>query len=939
MTYTNNSVNEQLMLDDVVRPFLFDDDYEDTIPDLFACDEATPDSLENRPEQPGYTETAPSTPINQDAPEQSDVEPIAESDTDSAEAQTITPKPTKNPFGVPASWQEVDADAIIGQLRALFRPGDVFEVCWFPKGSKTPKSGWFDYEHIEQVPDAVRLISGDSAGVYVCINPVNPDLIYRKSNSLPRKYDSSGSRSSDNDVVGRRWLMIDFDPKRLSGIAATDGEKGQALETCDTVSEALREAGFPEPVTIDSGNGFQLLYPCAGFGDKEDSAIAEFIRTLAAEFDNEYIGIDKTVHNKARLGRLAGTINRKGEDTLERPHRPSQLISVPQDRETRITPDMLATYMGLHGASSTTRSPAKQTASKQDAQQLVPISKNPSGFDIDRWIDTYVKDMVKPAEKWQGGRRWVFPVCPFNNAHDNGSAVLLELESGAISFRCHHNGCSDKTWNDLRAMVEKPTCDVQTAQLIRRYGHPYQINEKSGKIAGLNQRFFAAYFLETEHPVFDKDLRKFYLYNPKTGLWQTYSDEAIIAMLSDAIFAYISEAGTCPPDTCTAHLMKDILVFLRGIAAEEDPFPQGSRSFIHVANGVLEFDTSIGKWVLKPFSPEYRSLNRTEVPYDPEAACPRFVHNLLEPALDADSIKIIQLYTGQCLIGRNISQTFLCVTGTPGGGKGTLVNVIEKLIGPQNCTELRTRHLNDRFEMSRYYEKTLICGKDVPPDFLLKQGSEQIKSLTGNDAKSPEIKGVSGCKNIIGCFNIIVTANAKLRLRVNGDAGAWKRRLLWVSYDNEAPSEVIRDFDDKLIREEGSGILNWALEGARELLMNGGRIITPKAHDERIEGLLTESNAIYGFLKTCVTKTGDKNDTITSEKLVQEYERYCHNNDWDMLPDRRARFELKEAMLTVHHIGYRHDVKCGPGNLVRGFVGVTLAKIRPTTTEPPAQQE
>ena len=58
---------------------------------------------------------------------------------------------------------------------------------------------------------------------------------------------------------------------------------------------------------------------------------------------------------------------------------------------------------------------------------------------------------------YNGGRKWVFKVCPFNPQHTNGSAVLIEEPSGAVAFRCHHNSCSGNDWHRLRELYE-PGC-------------------------------------------------------------------------------------------------------------------------------------------------------------------------------------------------------------------------------------------------------------------------------------------------------------------------------------------------------------------------------------------------------------------------------------------------------------------------------------------------
>ena len=53
------------------------------------------------------------------------------------------------------------------------------------------------------------------------------------------------------------------------------------------------------------------------------------LRALAARFDNEHVKIDQTVFNPARICRLPGTLARKGDSTLLRPHRRARLLEGP----------------------------------------------------------------------------------------------------------------------------------------------------------------------------------------------------------------------------------------------------------------------------------------------------------------------------------------------------------------------------------------------------------------------------------------------------------------------------------------------------------------------------------------------------------------------------------------------------------------------------------
>ena len=103
--------------------------------------------------------------------------------------------------------------------------------------------------------DSVPLIKG----IYIVLNEIDPSLHARRANRLP-KLGRSDSTTSDANIIRRRWLPIDIDPKRPSGISSSDEEHDRALQKADKIAAGLSEFGFPSPIKADSGNGAHLLY-------------------------------------------------------------------------------------------------------------------------------------------------------------------------------------------------------------------------------------------------------------------------------------------------------------------------------------------------------------------------------------------------------------------------------------------------------------------------------------------------------------------------------------------------------------------------------------------------------------------------------------------------------------------------------------------------------
>jgi hypothetical protein len=323
---------------------------------------------------------------------------------------------------------------ILRFLAAIHEPGDVVELrClgFLVRGDfRATGSGYYsDFEALAR--DTVRA-SSRSKGAYVTLNRIDPALLARRANVFD-VVNRGEPLTSDPEVRLRRWVFIDCDAVRLSGIPSSDPEHGAALSKAREIREALAAESWPAPMLVDTGNG-AALYFRVDLRPDDENLVKHVLEGLAGRFDCAEVKIDCSVFNPARIVRLPGTLNAKGSHTDERPHRYCRIVDLPETLEP--VPEAL-----LHDC-------ALKTGEKLRGE------RRGVGFDLALWITKYLPDAEGPTAWNGGGEKWVLPVCPWNPQHTNRSAFVLRMASGAVSAGCHHNGCADRDWHSLREAVE-----------------------------------------------------------------------------------------------------------------------------------------------------------------------------------------------------------------------------------------------------------------------------------------------------------------------------------------------------------------------------------------------------------------------------------------------------------------------------------------------------
>lgn len=347
---------------------------------------------------------------------------------------------------------------------------ELVEIRILDPNTKKSYSGYFT--DIETLLSAIKPYG--QCNLYFTLNVIDSACYSReqhdKISTRPK------STTSDNEIIARKWCLIDIDCEKPSDTNSTDEEKELAKEVVNNVYKFLRDEGFEQPVICDSANGFHLLYKQAMLSNsKNTETMKNFLKVLDMYFSTDKVKIDCSTFNPSRICKLYGVISRKGSDTKERPQRESKILKVPQ--EVNVTPneyfEKVASYL-----------PKPEQKDRSN-------NYGASTFDLDEFISTHgikIRNIVESKDF----TKYVLEECPFNSSHRAPDSAVFKMRDGSFGFKCLHNSDSHYTFRDFRLHFDPSAYDRKeygNYQFKQRYTNrpvvepftPIAENEDKGK--------------------------------------------------------------------------------------------------------------------------------------------------------------------------------------------------------------------------------------------------------------------------------------------------------------------------------------------------------------------------------------------------------------------------------------------------------------------------
>ncbi|MDU4853953.1 MAG: hypothetical protein E6X72_06105 [Clostridioides difficile] len=342
--------------------------------------------------------------------------------------------------------EQESKDMITYAMNVLRSEDEVAELRILDSGKGTI-SGYFTDE---EVLARTALKYNGQTGIYVTLNPVKKALLARAEN---RAIIRAKQTTSDSDIECRRWIMIDLDPVRPSGISSTDEEHDAAIYMAKEIMKYLNEQGWSEPVLADSGNGAHLLYYIDLPNDEYScQLVKKILNVLDIKFSDNVVQVDTTTYNASRILKLYGTVACKGDNTAERPHRSSMILECPEE----ISDVPIELLEELSEQLPQIEEPKKKRG-KKDSNDI---------SNIDEWLEEN-KIAIAFKGRWQNkGTKYVLEICPWNHNRTNRSAFIIKFDDGGIVAGCLHNSCRSENWHTLKKLFGSDTEEIENNKAL-----------------------------------------------------------------------------------------------------------------------------------------------------------------------------------------------------------------------------------------------------------------------------------------------------------------------------------------------------------------------------------------------------------------------------------------------------------------------------------------
>lgn len=300
-------------------------------------------------------------------------------------------------------------------------------------------------------------------------------------------------------------------------------------------------------------------------------------------------------------------------------------------------------------------------------------------------------------------------------------------------------------------------------------------------------------------------------------------------------------------------------------------------NLISVRNGILDLETR----ELLPHDPHFFTTSSIPLDYDPAAPRPKRWLKFLEELWPTDELPefCLQEIMGYLLTNDNRQQKLFLIVGPKRGGKGTIVDVLQQLLGSENVVYPTLKSIAGEFGRWPLIDKKLavIADARLGPKADAHAVAEHLLSISGGDPQTINRKNQAFWTGKLG-VRFLITTN---ELPAIADAsGTLTSRFVLLRLTESFYGREELDLKRKLYAEL-PGILSWALDGL-DRLSKRGRFKLPQSSLDSIRQLEDLGSPGSAFLREwCETGADCK---VNVKEVYNAYRIWCEDVGEKPLP-------------------------------------------------------
>ena len=401
------------------------------------------------------------------------------------------------------------------------------------------------------------------------------------------------------------------------------------------------------------------------------------------------------------------------------------------------------------------------------------------------------------------------------------------------------------------------------------------------------------------------------LYSYQDGIFVPYAE----CLVKEEVARRLGGLTTRSRTAETEHYIK-VKNYMSRDEFDKDPY------ILNLNNGLFDIRTK----ELKPHTPDYPSVMRIPLTYNPTAVTRR-IPQFWREILGEEAIPLMEELFGFCLDPTyRIHKAFLFL-GSGANGKTTLIELLRAFLGRKNCATVSLQmFITQRFGAAQLWGKLANLYADLPSTVL--QNAGLFRMLTGQDTVNAEKKYYNPF-DFTNRAKLIFSANRPPRIQ-NEDSYAFWRRWLLLEFPHEfAGDKADKNLLEKLSApEELSGLFNLALVGLNRISTNGDFSYQPTA-EETAEHYFGASDPIYAFVGECCLTGAEY--WSAKEDLYKAFKAFCIKKKLPVLKKESFGRALKNCAEIDNVKTERHRVM---GTITYGWQGITLETETEDGSEP-----